>query len=106
MFTPGDSVESFSFDYVHSRLIVTSHYGQIKMFEVNAGMLIDLWTEEMSDAIPRAMLFMDKGSSVMVYGLETGRAWVSLVFTKGANADHSTEHATIRKQQPKNFRKI
>jgi hypothetical protein len=106
VFTPGDSVESFSFDYVHSRLIVTSHYSQIKMFEVNAGMLIDLWTEEMSDAIPRATLFMDKGSSVMVYGLETGRAWVSLVFTKGANADHSTEHAAIRKQQPKNFREI
>ena len=69
-------------------------------------MLIDLWTEEMSDAIPRVTLFMDKGSSVMVYGLETGRAWVSLVFTKGANTDHSTEHAAIHKQQPKIFREI
>ena len=106
MFTPGDSVEIFSFDYVHSRLIVTSHYGQIKMFMVNASMLIDLWTEEMSDAIPHVTLFMDKGSSVMVYGLETGRVWVSLVFTKGANTDHSTEHAVICKQQPKNFREI
>ena len=52
---------------------MTSHFGQIKMYEVNNGMLIDLWTEEMSDAIPRATLFVDKGNSVMVYGLETGR---------------------------------
>jgi hypothetical protein len=74
VFTAGDSVESFCFDPVHLRLVVTSHYGQIKMYEVNAGMLIDLWTEEMNDAIPRATLFVDKGSSVIVYGLETGKA--------------------------------
>jgi hypothetical protein len=84
VFTPGDSVESFSFDSIQHRLIVTSHFGQIKMYEVNAGMLIDLWTEEMPDAIPRGTLFTDKGNSVMVYGLETGRAWVSMVFTRGA----------------------
>jgi hypothetical protein len=44
------------------------------MYEVNAGMLVDLWTEEMGDAIPCATLFMDKGDNVMVYGLETGVA--------------------------------
>jgi len=46
----------------------------IKMYEVNAGMLIDLWIEEMNDAIPRVALFVDKGNSVIVYGLETGTA--------------------------------
>ena len=71
---PGDSVESFCFDPVHQRLIVTSHFGMIQMYEVNAGMLIDLWTEEMKDAIPRVTLFVDKGNSVIVYGLETGIA--------------------------------
>lgn len=74
VFSPGDSVEDFCFDSVHHRLVVTSHFGQIKMYEVKAGMLIDLWTEDMNDAIPRATLFMDKGNSIMVYGLETGRA--------------------------------
>jgi hypothetical protein len=74
VFTPGDSVESFCFDPVHHRLIVTSHFGQIKMYEVNAGMLIELWTEEMTDAIPRVALFADKGNNVIVYGLETGAA--------------------------------
>jgi len=44
------------------------------MYEVNAGTLIDLWTEEIYDAIPRVTLFVDKGNSVMVYGLETGIA--------------------------------
>jgi hypothetical protein len=52
------------------------------MYEVNVGMLIDLWTEEMPDAIPRASLFMDKGNSVMVYGLETGKVYVSLEYKK------------------------
>ena len=49
-----------------------SHFGQIKMFEVNAGMLIDLWIEEMSDAMPHVTLFVDKGKGMIVYGLETG----------------------------------
>jgi hypothetical protein len=107
VFTPGDSVESFSFDSVHHRLIVTSHFGQIKMYEVNAGMLVDLWTEDMTDAIPRATLFMDKGNSVMVYGLETGKVWVFLIFTKGTKGlTHSTEYAAIHKQRLKNFREI
>lgn len=74
VFTPGDSVESFCFDPVHHRLVVTSHFGQIKMYEVNAGVMTDLWTEEMDDAIPRVTLFVEKGSSVIVYGLETGTA--------------------------------
>ena len=107
VFTPGDSVESFCFDSVHYRLIVTSHFGQIKMYEVNAGMLVDLWTEDMSDAIPRATLFMDKGNSVMVYGLETGKVWVLLVFTRGTKGlTHSTEYAAIHKQRLKSFREI
>ena len=96
VFTSGDSVESFSFDSVHNRLIVTSHFGQIKMYEVNAGMLIDLWTEEMCDAIPRGTVFMDRGNTVMVYGLETGKACV-LVFTRGTNAD--LQHRICRDSQ-------
>jgi hypothetical protein len=84
IFTPGDSVEDFCFDPVHHRLVATSHFGQIRMYEIKAGMLIDLWTEDMNDAIPRATLFMDRGNSIMVYGLETGRAWV-MMFTRGAN---------------------
>ena len=102
VFTPGNSVESFCFDPVHHRLIVTSHYGQIKMFEVNNSMLVDLWTEEMNDAIPRAMLFVDKGNSMIVYGLETGTAWVLVFIGDAQDLTHSTEHAMIRKQQLKN----
>ena len=51
---------------------MTSHFGQIKMYEVHVGMMTDLWTEEMSNAIPCVTLFVDKGNNVMVYGLETG----------------------------------
>ena len=76
VFTPGDSVESFSFDPVHHRLIVTSHHGQIKRYEVQNGMLVDLWPEEMDDAIPRATRFTDRGDNVLVYGLETGTVYV------------------------------
>jgi hypothetical protein len=42
------------------------------MYEVDAGMMIDLWTEEMNNTIPCVTLFVDKGKSVVVYGLETG----------------------------------
>lgn len=104
VFTTGDSVESFCFNPVHHHLIVTSHFGQIKMYKVNTSMLVDLWTEEMIDVIPRVTLFVDKGNSVMVYGLETGTAWVLLVFTRGAKGlTHSTEHAMIHRQRLRNF---
>jgi hypothetical protein len=42
------------------------------MYEVDAGIMIDLWTEGMNNVIPRVTLFVDKGKSVVVYGLETG----------------------------------
>lgn len=89
VFTSGDSVESFCFDPIHHRLILTSHFGQIKMYEVKVGMLVDLWIEELDDAIPRATLFVDKGNSVIVYGLETGIAWVfKLIFRDATSLTH------------------
>ena len=38
------------------------------------GNLNELWKEEIEDAIPRAVSFVDKGNNVMIYGLETGAA--------------------------------
>ena len=55
---------------------MTSHHGQIKMYEGKNGMLLDLWTEDMDDAIPRATWFTDRGDNVLVYGLETGTVYV------------------------------
>jgi hypothetical protein len=46
------------------------------MYEVKNGMLVDLWTEDMDDAIPRATRFTDRGDNVLVYGLETGTVYV------------------------------
>jgi hypothetical protein len=106
VFTPGDSIESFCFDPVHHRLIVTSHAGQIKMYEVRDGMLVDLWIEEMNDAIPRATLFVDKGNSVIVYGLETGTAWVLISTRDAGDLTQSVERAVIHRRRPRNFQGI
>lgn len=32
----------------------------------------DMWSDEMKEAIPRAVFFSDRGNRVMIYGLETG----------------------------------
>jgi hypothetical protein len=34
--------------------------------------ITDLWKEEIQDAISHAILFADRGDSVIIYGLETG----------------------------------
>lgn len=36
----------------------------------------DMWSDEMKEAIPRAVFFSDRGNRVMIYGLETGIVWV------------------------------
>ena len=90
-FPAGDSVESFAFDPIRHRLALTSHNGMIKMYQFengkaaavgsqmlvdssNIGNLNELWKEEIEDAIPRAVSFVDKGNNVMIYRLETGAA--------------------------------
>jgi len=39
------------------------------LLTLNSGTVTDLWKEEFRDAIPRAVSFVDKGNSVVVYGL-------------------------------------
>ncbi|KAJ3517897.1 hypothetical protein NLJ89_g213 [Agrocybe chaxingu] len=68
----GDSVESFEFDNHHQRLVVTSHYGKIRMYKFNNGNLTDLWGEEFSEIIPRAVSFADKGETLLIFCMETG----------------------------------
>ena len=36
----------------------------------------DMWSDEMKEAIPRAVFFSDRGNRVMIYRLETGIVWV------------------------------
>ncbi|PPQ97700.1 hypothetical protein CVT26_001883 [Gymnopilus dilepis] len=72
VFSAGDSVEAFSFDPVHQRLAVGSHYGQIKLLRCQNGKFVEVWQDELRDAIPRAILFSDNGRSVNIFTLETG----------------------------------
>jgi hypothetical protein len=69
-------------------------------------MLVDLWIEEMNDAIPRATLFVHKGNSVIVYGLETGTAWVLISTRDAGDLTQSVERAVIHRQRPRNFQEI
>ena len=42
------------------------------LVDIDLGSVTDLWKEDIQDAIPRAILFVDKGNSIIIYGLETG----------------------------------
>ena len=68
--------------FVSTQFITVSLWQAISARSKCTKSMLDLWTEDMSIAIPCAMLFMDKGNSVMVYDLEMGKVWVLLVFTR------------------------
>ncbi|PPQ79323.1 hypothetical protein CVT26_001093 [Gymnopilus dilepis] len=72
VFSTGDGVESFAFDQYNQRFAVSSHYGKVKMLRFEKGNLIELWADELFDAIPRAIFFSDKGQVVSVVGMENG----------------------------------
>jgi WD40 repeat protein len=73
LFSRGDSVESVAFDPHFQRIAISSHYGKVKVFRYqSASELVELWSHEFVDIIPRAVLFADNGNSVLVYALETG----------------------------------
>ncbi len=72
IFSPGDSVESFSFDPNSQRLVISSHYGEVKLFRLKGENLVGLWSDKLPDAIPRAVVFSDNGNLVVIYAMETG----------------------------------
>ncbi|PPQ96516.1 hypothetical protein CVT26_010432 [Gymnopilus dilepis] len=72
VFTAGDSVEAFAYDPNHQRLAVSSHYGRIKMLRLQQGKFVELWEDELLDAIPRAVFFSDNGRSVLIFAMESG----------------------------------
>ncbi|KAF8518163.1 WD40-repeat-containing domain protein [Hysterangium stoloniferum] len=72
IFPLNDSIESFAFDPSAQRLAITSHYGQLKVFQVDHAHLTKLWEDTLPDVIPQAVSFADEGTSVIVYVMETG----------------------------------
>lgn len=72
VFSHGDSVESLAFDPHFQRIAISSHYGKLKVFHYQSNELVELWSHEIVDTIPHAILFTDNGNSVVVYALETG----------------------------------
>lgn len=76
VFSSGDGVEAFAFDQCFQRFAVSSHYGKVKMFRFERGDLVELWADELLDAIPRAVFFTDKGQSVSIFGMENGTVCV------------------------------
>ena len=72
IFSAGDSVEAFVFDSNHQRLAVSSHYGKIKLLRYQQGKFVELWEDELLDAIPRALSFSDGGRSITIFAMENG----------------------------------
>ncbi|PPQ85515.1 hypothetical protein CVT24_009105 [Panaeolus cyanescens] len=71
-FTSWDCVESICFSASKQRLVATSQSGKIKLFTFLDGRLVEQWERSMRGAIARASHFVDNGSNLLVYGLETG----------------------------------
>ena len=65
-------MESFSFDPHFQRVVMSSHYGEVKVFRLEGENLVKLWSDKLSDAIPRAVVFSDDGNLVIIYAMETG----------------------------------
>lgn len=72
IFSSGDSVESFSFDPHFQRVVMSSHYSEVKVFRLEGENLVELWSDKLSDAIPRAVVFSDDGNLVIIYAMEIG----------------------------------
>ncbi|KAF8871568.1 hypothetical protein CPB84DRAFT_1753947 [Gymnopilus junonius] len=72
VFSLGDSVENFAFDHHHQHMAISSHYGKIRMLQYQQGKFVELWEDELLDAIPRALFFSDNGHSLTIYAMETG----------------------------------
>jgi hypothetical protein len=84
---PSDSIESLAHDYVHNRLAVTTHYGEVRLYTVEksgklpiktwqsslmaVGSLVELWHKRISDAIPRAIHFIDNYQTIVYFALES-----------------------------------
>ncbi|KAF8735549.1 hypothetical protein AX14_001869 [Amanita brunnescens Koide BX004] len=69
----GDSTEAMAFEPAIKRLLVSSHYGKIRMYSVEAnGNLSASWESSMRDEIPRSLLFLENSRDAAVFGLEKG----------------------------------
>ncbi|KAF8809198.1 hypothetical protein BYT27DRAFT_7094729, partial [Phlegmacium glaucopus] len=65
--------ETQAYDHLNSRLVITSHSGQIKMFSLKKANLKHLWTVNTSGVVPRAALFFGGANqSLLTFGLENG----------------------------------
>lgn len=91
-FEPNDSVEAIAYDAKMSRLAITSHLGNIALYEVGkngkklwvsqfhrsspmSGTTCEIWTASVGSdrpAIARSVSFYDAGRKLLIFVLETG----------------------------------
>jgi len=74
-----EPVEAMDFDSGNCKLVLTSHTGKIKLFQVEKnGNLICMWTKNWNETserkcvIPRSVHFTSKGGNIAIFGLESG----------------------------------
>ena len=73
VFNHGDGVEALAFDIVSQRVAVSSHYGELKMLDLQGTNLVQIWNDKVDTfAIPWGLIFVDRGQSINIYMLENG----------------------------------
>ncbi|KDR82488.1 hypothetical protein GALMADRAFT_134096 [Galerina marginata CBS 339.88] len=80
IFEAGSSIEAIKFDPNQQRLAIASHNGSVKMFRFNKEgnsptPLIELWTVNPSQAIPRSLHFLNSGEDLVTFHLESGETF-------------------------------
>ncbi|KJA21883.1 hypothetical protein HYPSUDRAFT_55206 [Hypholoma sublateritium FD-334 SS-4] len=74
IFAAGDSVEAFDYNPESRRLVITSHYGHVSLYNHFGGDLNHVWSKELPDYIPRAVRFHRRGvNTAIIFTLETGK---------------------------------
>ncbi|SJL15221.1 uncharacterized protein ARMOST_18707 [Armillaria ostoyae] len=72
-FPSSDSVEALSYDPRNTQLVVSSQYGEIKLYKLDwtSCTLNVVWTTKLKNTIPRSLRFVDEGRQLIVFCLES-----------------------------------
>ncbi|SJL08827.1 uncharacterized protein ARMOST_12198 [Armillaria ostoyae] len=72
-FPSSDSVEALSYDPRNTQLMVSSQYGEIKLYKLDwtSCTLNTVWTTKLKNTIPRSLRFVDEGRQLIVFCLES-----------------------------------
>lgn len=66
-------MESFAVQPYARQIATASHHGVVKLYRYEDGALTGIWaSEDTLGSIPRGLIWAERGSAIIAYGLEKG----------------------------------